>query len=138
MGIATARPLALLERRWGPIRRRAYFITAHVAGEPLAAIVARHRDDPDRLAACAERLVQLLERLRRLRLSHGDFKASNLIWTEEALYLLDLDGMRKHARWPGFQRAFRKDVQRLLANWPQETAFGSLLKARLKEIAPHV
>ena len=138
MGIATPQPLALLERRWGPLSGRAYFIAEHVAGEPLTAVVRRHRDDPALLAACADNLAHLLESLHQLRLSHGDLKASNLLWHGDELYLLDLDGMRKHSLQAGFRRAFRKDIRRLLENWRQDPAFTALLKTRLREIDPDV
>ena len=35
LGIRTAKPVAFLEKRWGPFRSKAYFITEHVDGVDL-------------------------------------------------------------------------------------------------------
>ena len=137
MGVATPQPLALLEHRWGPLRGRAYFIAEYLAGEPFTEVVAR-REEFALLTNCADQLVHLLKRLQKLRLSHGDLKASNLLWHCGRLYLLDLDSMRKHRRQTAFQRSFGKDIRRLLENWRHDAVFTALLKSRLREIDPNV
>jgi tRNA A-37 threonylcarbamoyl transferase component Bud32 len=138
LGIATPRPLALLEERWGPLRRRAFFLSDYVAGKPIAEVIEENRENPEVLASCADQLRRLLQRLKQLRLSHSDLKASNLILAEGRLYLLDLDGMRKHRGTRGFQRAFRKDVRRLRENWRHNNAFSALMNARIREVDRYV
>jgi RIO-like serine/threonine protein kinase len=50
-------------------------------------------------------------------ISHGDFKAANFIVSGDKLFVIDLDGMRKHSfRWR-FRKAFKRDCERLMKNW---------------------
>ena len=50
--------------------------------------------------------------LRKLKLQHGDGKASNFMIHEDRLHLIDLDAMRPSAS------GWSKDVRRFLDNWP--------------------
>jgi Ser/Thr protein kinase RdoA (MazF antagonist) len=59
--------------------------------------------------------------LKRLNLSHGDLKATNLLVDQENnLMLLDLDALRRHRRRAAFERAFARDLARLRANWADQ------------------
>lgn len=137
MGVPTPEPLAVVENRWGPLRGRAYFITAYLAGEPIDSVVDKNKTEPDNLAFCADLILQLLIRLHRLRLSHSDLKASNLLLCEGQLYVLDLDGMQKHYSYRRFQRAFQRDVKRLLQNWRNDASFHSMLETRIRKGLPN-
>jgi Ser/Thr protein kinase RdoA (MazF antagonist) len=53
-----------------------------------------------------------------LRITHGDLKASNLLWDADRLVLIDLDAMCQHASPAGFARAWQRDRARFLRNWP--------------------
>jgi len=134
MGIMTPRPVAFLEKRWGPLRGRAYFITTYVAGESIQSVIQQNADDPDALKAWVNLLLSPLEKLRQLRISHGDLKASNFLVANQQLHILDLDGMQKHRSINGFRRAFRRDIKRLQENWLPDTAFSAFLTIRLKEV----
>lgn len=117
LGIPTPRPLAVIEERWGFVRRRAFFVMAFLPGETIdQALRSRLVDEPSGTAVL-DRLERLLAQLAAARISHGDFKASNFIWSAGTLYLLDLDGMRVHRRRSAFHRAFRRDLLRLQRNW---------------------
>jgi tRNA A-37 threonylcarbamoyl transferase component Bud32 len=134
MGIPTPQPLAFIEERRGPIRRRAYFIMAYVSGEPIAEVIQKNMDNVEVLGACADHLQQLMGQLHRIRLSHGDLKAGNLLLKDAGLHILDLDGMRKHRSKGKFERAFRKDVRRLLSNWHDNAFFSELLVSGLRDV----
>lgn len=128
-GIATPRPLALVERRFGPLRGRAWLITEHCPGIGLAAHFASHLDTPP--AAEIAALAQLFQQLAAARISHGDLKATNLLWHEGKIWLVDLDAMRQHDDPAAFARAWRKDRARLLRNWPADSALHAALAAAL-------
>ena len=79
LGIATAHPLAVLERRWCWLRSTAYLITEYLPGRDIIAHFAPYLDatpPPAQLQA----LDRLFAGLLRERISHGDFKGHNLLW----------------------------------------------------------
>jgi len=114
-GIATPPPLAMLEERHGPWRGRAFLVTAFCAGIRLGDCL-RAEEVPD--GPLAHALEALFTALCRLRITHGDLKASNLLWHEGRLQVIDLDAMRQHRSEAAFRRAWRRDRARLLRNWP--------------------
>lgn len=132
--IATPKPVAMLEKRVLGLRSTAYFISEYVAGN-LAYDHLRHPEIPElERASWIEQFASLLQRLRELGLTHGDFKATNfLCGADGKLYLLDLDAMRF---WPKPNAAFKKivtrDYRRLLANWQDmpeiEQSFQKIIK----------
>ena len=133
LGIATPRPLAVLERRWLGLRGRAYLVTGHCDGEDLIARFAPYTDgeppEPELQA-----LDRLFAALIRERISHGDFKGHNLFWDDGRWSLIDLDAMQQHASASSFARAYARDRARFLRNWPAESALYRLLDARLPRL----
>ena len=51
------------------------------------------------------------------KISHGDMKASNFIFHNEKLFVLDLDGMKRHQSNRYFKKAIMKDFNRFMKNW---------------------
>ncbi|MDD0842927.1 lipopolysaccharide kinase InaA family protein [Pseudomonas sp. Gutcm_11s] len=133
LGIATPRPLAVLERRWCGLRGRAYLLTEHCAGESLSARFAAHVDGTPPEAEL-QGLDRLFAALIRERISHGDFKGSNLFWVDGQWSLIDLDAMHQHGSQAAFARAFARDRARFLRNWPAESALHRLLDQRLPRL----
>jgi tRNA A-37 threonylcarbamoyl transferase component Bud32 len=130
LGIATPRPLALVEQRAGPLRGKAWLITEYCDGESLA----ERYPDPDTAPPAAEldAIGALLGQLVAARISHGDLKATNLLWCDGKPHLIDLDAMRQHASAAVFRRAWEKDSARFLRNWPE----GSTLRRALEAVLP--
>lgn len=124
--IATPKPIAMLEKRFGPLRSTAYFVTEYVAG-PTALDYFRSKQD----LAKAKQLVNILRKLQQLNIKHGDTKASNFILASDNIYLVDLDGMRKYSSC-GYKRknAFAKDKVRFMKNW-RDHSLASKLFAEL-------
>ncbi len=113
-GIDTPRPVAVVERRLGPLRGRAYYLTEHVDGELCSTYLRRQCPQRD---AIVDAVATTFARLYRHRLSHGDMKATNLLVGDGRLYLLDLDAARAHRTTGGHARALLRDKRRFLANW---------------------
>lgn len=133
LGIATPRPLAVLERRWCWLRGRAYLVTDYCGGEDLIARFTAHVDGcPPEAELVA--LDRLFAALIRERISHGDFKGHNLFWDEGRWSLIDLDAMRQHAGQGSFARAYARDRARFLRNWPADSALHRLLDSRLPRL----
>ncbi len=115
LGIATPAPLALVEERFGPLRGRGFLVNAYCPGVNLLQFL-----DADRLPddAVARAIIDLFTALHDLRISHGDLKATNLLWHEGQVFLIDLDALAQHASPSRYERAWRRDRSRLLRNWP--------------------
>ncbi len=137
LGIATPRPLAVLERRVCWLRGRAYLITEYLPGHD---IIARFRpslatDGPMPTEAELAALDRLFAALIRERISHGDLKGHNLLWEDDReggrWSLIDLDAMRQHRDPRRFARAYARDRARFLRNWPEDSALHRLLDARI-------
>lgn len=130
-GIATPRPLALIEERVGPLRGRAFLITEHCPGANLLDSL-----DPAQDPAPAQQLAlcRLFATLYRLRITHGDLKATNLLWHAGQVVLIDLDALLQHSSHSTFARAWQRDRARLLRNWPA----GSPLAEGLAQAVPAI
>ncbi len=130
LGIATPRPLALIEKRAGPLRGKAWLISEYCDGESLAS----RFHDPDTVppASDLDAIGELMRRLVAARISHGDLKATNLLWCDDQPHLVDLDAMRQHAGEAGFKRAWQRDCARFLDNWPPGSALRHALETVLR------
>jgi tRNA A-37 threonylcarbamoyl transferase component Bud32 len=142
LGIATPKPLALLELRALWLRRRAYLITEYAAGEDIIARFKPCLDAPGEAGSPPEVELQALDllfaALLRERISHGDLKGSNLLWDEERQngrwVLIDLDAMQQHLSAHSFARAYARDRARFLRNWPADSRLFQLLDKRLPQV----
>lgn len=127
-GIATPRPLALVEERFGPLRGRAFLLTEYCGGKNLLETLAPDSEPPP---VQKQALAGLFEALCVMRITHGDLKATNLLWDDGSVVLIDLDAMVRHRTESGFRRAWRRDRARLLRNWPAGSVLQRWLDAAL-------
>jgi hypothetical protein len=128
LGIATATPLALIERRWGPLRREGYFLAEYVEGPDIGEVFADAGLGEEYKREIAAQAARLLHRLYLLGVEHGDFKATNLKIVDGKPLLLDLDAMCLHRCTTWFQRRHVRDLRRFLKNWQHEPATLQLMK----------
>jgi tRNA A-37 threonylcarbamoyl transferase component Bud32 len=130
LGIATPRPLAMLELRWLGLRRRSFLVTEYAAGEDiLSRFAPYHASSPPEHELVA--LDQLFDSLRRERISHGDMKGTNLLWEQGRWALIDLDAVQQHSSDAAFAPAFARDRARFLRNWPADSVLYRLLDVRI-------
>jgi tRNA A-37 threonylcarbamoyl transferase component Bud32 len=111
-GVPTARPLALLEHRCGPLRGAAYLVMEDLGDRSLRDAVGAGPP----LAAWVAAVTELFLELQRLGLAHGDTKATNFIVVGERVALIDLDAMRAEPR------GLARDLRRFLDNWTDQPA----------------
>jgi len=117
--IATASPVALVERRYGFIRRQAYFVAEYIDAPDIHDFFAKAEVDETQKRIVANNVAQLFYKLNLLKISHGDFKATNVKVVGDQPLLIDLDSMRQH-KWPWlFERSHLRDLRRFLRNWQQ-------------------
>lgn len=126
LGLATPRPLAVMEQRCCWLRGRSYLVTEYLDGPNL---IDRRMsfDDQQSFSSELAAVRDLFVTLCRERISHGDLKGSNLIRDGKRWSLIDLDSMHQHRLAWMFRRAYRRDRARLLLNWPQEDTFRNRL-----------
>jgi tRNA A-37 threonylcarbamoyl transferase component Bud32 len=129
--IATAKPLALVEARFGCFRRRAYYVSEYIDAPDVMQFFAQSTKLEDRQTV-ARNLATLLYKMYLLKFSHGDCKASNIKIVNFAPVLIDLDGLQDHfgnvvGNW-WFERKHIKDLKRLMKNWVNDAEVTALLK----------
>lgn len=128
--IATPKPLALVEERFGWLRRRAYYLSAYVDAPDALQFFTQCANSEEKQIA-ARNIASLFYKLYLLKLSHGDCKATNIKIVDLSPVLIDLDGMQAHSAgmfngW--FERKHVKDLKRLMYNWVDNAEVTALLK----------
>ena len=114
LNVATPRPVAYVEHRRGLVVWQSYLVTEYVEGQMLYDFI---RDDnvaeQQRLDAIRQ-VVELLDKLWKYSITHGDLKHTNVLITESGPVLTDLYAMIVH-RWKLLYRNKRKkDMERFL------------------------
>lgn len=131
-GIAHAAPIALLEKRVGPFRRQAYFLAEYINAPDVTEFFADSRLGEKQKAVAAQQIADLFHKLYRLKIKHGDCKASNIKMPEGKPLLLDLDSMRQYRCDWLFARVHARDLRRLMRNWQHDQAITNLLTASFR------
>ncbi|AUM67959.1 lipopolysaccharide kinase InaA family protein [Pseudomonas fluorescens] len=131
LGIATPKPLALLEKRFLWLRRGAYLVTEYLSGPDIIERFAPYVESGDAPEPELLALDRLFADLIRERISHGDLKGHNLFWQEDRWALIDLDSMCQHRTQASFAQAYARDRARFMRNWPQGSALYRVIDGRL-------
>jgi len=135
LGIATPKPLALLETRFLWLRAKAYLVTEYLSGPDIIERFAPYQDSGDAPQAELQALDQLFADLIRERISHGDLKGHNVFWDNGRWALIDLDSMCQHSSRSQFASAYARDRARFMRNWPVGSALHQVIDGRLpKEV----
>ncbi len=130
IGITTAPPVAMIEKRFGPLRGRSYYITEHVNGT-LCIDYLSDIADADHVIGGIKRI---FSNMLAHHVSHGDMKAANLLVTNKQVVLLDLDAAKEHKTVSRAARAYRRDRSRFLRNWNPQSS----LHLRLDKEIPNL
>jgi tRNA A-37 threonylcarbamoyl transferase component Bud32 len=130
-GVPTATPLALLERRHGPVRGVAYFISECVEGPDCRTYFGSRAVPMAEKRAAAQEVAALIRALGAARLSHGDMKATNILLSAAGPVLIDIDALRAHRAEAALARAHAKDVARFMRNWEGDPEVARLFEEAL-------
>ncbi len=134
LGIPTPKPIAFLERRWGPFRSTSYYIAEYIDGTDLYRLITSDRSKEINIEALSIKFGEILKLLADACMSHGDFKATNFIVAGERLYLIDIEGMRKHScRW-SLRRALKRDCRRFMKNWKDMPKVARIFQNQIKQL----
>lgn len=117
-GINTAKPVAYIESKYLGLRGKSYFITECVDGEDIGVYLRHCETDSAKQNGMIKQVCELFAGLKRIAITHGDLKASNLLVNgDDEPVLIDLDGAREHSSINMLQRTSRKEWQRFLKNF---------------------
>jgi len=138
-GIATAAPIALYERRIGPLRRESYFLAEYVDAPDVAAYFADAKYDQVSKEMAAGNIAQLFFKLQLLMIAHGDFKASNMKIVADSIdmhspVLIDLDSLKQYRCKVLFERRHVRDIKRFFRNWHDDAVIKALLKNAFQQV----
>jgi len=115
-GLQVAPRLAMVEKRFGPFCLDAYFIAAWVEAEEL--LVWLPEQSPAEKNKVKEQMTLVFNKFKQYRLSHGDMKATNLLWQNGNVVFLDLDAAAQHESNALWLRGYRRDKKRFAKNGP--------------------
>ncbi len=134
LGILTPKPIALLEKRWGPFRSKAYFITEYVDGIDVYHLLHSDRGKEVDQNFLTKQFGELFQSLIDASIRHGDFKATNFIVVDNDLFIIDLDAMREHEYRYWFRRAFNRDLERFMQNWSDLSEVGNIFSEQIRNL----
>jgi len=115
--IATARPVALIDKRSWLLPDVSYFVSEYVPGDHAWDYFRRVEPTSSEAVATAQRIISMIRRLGEFSFGHGDLKATNIVISPDGPFLMDLDALVQHRSKASALRAHRADVKRFLANW---------------------
>jgi tRNA A-37 threonylcarbamoyl transferase component Bud32 len=131
LGIHTPRPYLFLEERlYWVFQRRSYFLTEKIQANNLLLQLEDTNEKVDE-AKLITAFANFFEIMYSYQISHGDMKATNFIFQEDKLYVLDLDAMQRHRfKWWSSKRSM-SDIKRFEKNWigsRYEQVFAPMIK----------
>jgi len=116
-GIATPKPIAMIEKRVGPLRSTGYYVTEFIDGLRTETFFCDNLVPAVQKQQASKAFVELFGQLRRLGICHGDCKATNFLLRDLVPWVLDLDAMREYSPGARFNSCSRVDRARFLRNW---------------------
>ncbi|MDR3479056.1 MAG: lipopolysaccharide kinase InaA family protein [Gammaproteobacteria bacterium] len=134
MGIATAKPVAFVEKSFLGLRGRSYLLMDYVHGKHLGEYIADHRQDSDAIADIAQKVISLFESLAQMRITHGDLKMTNILVENHKPIFIDLDGMQEHSTSWLFKRTLRREISRFMMNWRDMPTVTAIFQPLIKEM----
>ncbi|MBU2621162.1 MAG: hypothetical protein KKD92_02440 [Proteobacteria bacterium] len=134
VGVNTPNPVAMMEKRLGPFRSVSYILTEYIDGTDTYHLLNSDKAGEIDLPGLVKQFGELLWMFASSSISHGDFKATNFILSEKKLFITDLDAVCKHRFTWRFQKAFMKDLDRLMQNWKNAPHIDALFRDEISII----
>lgn len=135
IGINTPNPVAMMEKRFGPLRSVSYILTECVEGKDIYNLLDSDKAGEVDIISLVKQFGELLRKFASSSISHGDFKATNFILSDKGLlFITDLDAVRSHRAKRDFKKAFRKDLSRFMQNWKNAPHIDALFRDEISKL----
>lgn len=96
LDIPTAKPLAFIEKRRGLMIYKSYFVTEYIDSQKLSDFLQDDSLSEEQRSSMIKKVTELLDKLSKHRITHGDLKQSNILIVDNEPILIDLDSMMVH------------------------------------------
>lgn len=116
-GVNTATPVAYIETHFLGLRGKSYFITEFITGENVSEYLQRCQNSSEEQNTMIKRICSLFSCLKKIAVTHGDLKATNLLVKNDEPVLIDLDGACEHVSPIVLKRTSQQEWQRFLRNF---------------------
>jgi tRNA A-37 threonylcarbamoyl transferase component Bud32 len=114
--IATPKPLAYIEHLIGKLVWKSYLVTEYVQGKEFYFFLEDKSDSQEELSTVIREVIDLLDKMGKYKISHGDLKHSNILITKNGPTITDLDGMKVHRFNLTYRARRNKDIARFLSS----------------------
>lgn len=118
--IKTPQPVAMIEKRFGPLRLGGYYICAEVMAPSADEYLLDPQVKPEDKEAVKKAFTSIFKVLFQLEISHGDCKGTNFLIQDNGVWLIDLDAMSEFRSQRRFRGRFQADRTRFLRNWDED------------------
>ena len=116
LGIITPEPFAFIERYKAGLIWNSYILTEYIHGQNLDYFLKNENITKHQKAQLVQAVIEIVDKLGKYRLSHGDLKHTNILVTDNGPVLTDLDAMTAHKFNFMYNRRKAKDMQRLMSS----------------------
>ena len=120
LGVPTARPIALLEKRIGPIKLESYVVHEFLESVHALKFFGEGAEPCSEWEPAAKAMNDILYSLKRSLIIHGDLKGQNFILHNDQPLLIDLDSLKPYSTRQQFDRHYVKELNRFERNWIDE------------------
>ncbi len=112
--INVAQPIAMLEKRLGFFKGTSYFVSTQVEGDELLNWLPQQSEQIQ--SEVKQEIRKLFTNFAKNQLTHGDMKATNLLWSHKQIVVIDLDTATQHKTSLLFVRSHARDKRRFCRN----------------------
>lgn len=135
LGLATPKPIAMVEKRFGPFRRESYYIYEYNFGTNLKELFFEISIQNIKAHSYIHLLIDTLKKFQKNKIYHGDMKLQNFLIQDNKLIILDLDSMRFYHSKKLFNYHYQKDLKHLIrVNFKDKRNLATSLTEYLKEV----
>jgi tRNA A-37 threonylcarbamoyl transferase component Bud32 len=96
LNISTPKPSAYIEQYKGKLIWQSYLVTEYVKGQNFYYFLRDDKTTDQRRSNAIHQVKDLLDKLGKYRITHGDLKHLNILITDNGPFLTDRDGMKVH------------------------------------------